>query len=59
MDETLTVTSGATRPGINGSAVIQDYVTDLLDLDAVIGAVDPTFFARHTGAQAMDLEAAL
>jgi two-component system chemotaxis sensor kinase CheA len=59
VDETLTVTSGATRPGINGSAVIQDYVTDLLDLDAVIGAVDPTFFARHTGAQAMDLEAAL
>ena len=46
VDETLTVRSGSTRPGILGSAVISEHVTDLLDVDALAGAVDPTFFER-------------
>jgi len=32
------------RPGVIGSAVIQQRVTDLLDVQTILRATDPTFF---------------
>jgi len=43
--EALTVTRNSSRDGILGSAVIQDKVTDLLDVIGIIRAADPTFYA--------------
>ncbi len=42
--------SSATRSGdgIFGSAVIQDKVTDLLDVAGIIRAADPTFYRRQS-----------
>lgn len=42
--EVLTVKRSAAREGILGSAVIQDRVTDLLDLEGIIRAADPVFY---------------
>lgn len=42
--ETLTVRRASAREGILGSAVIQERVTDLLDLENVIRAADPSFY---------------
>ncbi len=42
VDARLEVTRAASRPGLLGSAVVGDHVTDLLDLPAVIRQVDPT-----------------
>ena len=42
--EALTVTRNSSRDGILGSAVIQDKVTDLLDVIGIIRAADPTFY---------------
>jgi two-component system, chemotaxis family, sensor kinase CheA len=36
VDQTVTVAPGPARPGVIGSAVIHDRVTDLLDLDALV-----------------------
>lgn len=43
--ETLTVKRTAVHGGILGSAVIQQRVTDLLDIDAILRAADPAFDA--------------
>ncbi len=37
------------RAGVQGSAVIQDRVTDLLDVPGVIRAIDPEFFTSTAG----------
>ena len=42
VDARLDITRPASRPGLLGSAVVGDHVTDLLDLPAVIRQVDPT-----------------
>ena len=42
--EELTVQRSAARDGILGSAVIQERVTDLLDVPSIIRAADPTFY---------------
>ena len=42
---TLAVQRSAAREGIRGSAVIQDRVTDLLDVEAIIRTADPSFYA--------------
>jgi two-component system chemotaxis sensor kinase CheA len=42
--ETLTVKRNSSRDGILGSVVIQDKVTDLLDVVGIIHAADPTFY---------------
>ena len=42
--EALTVQRNAVREGILGSAVIQQRVTDLLDLQGIIRAADPAFY---------------
>jgi two-component system chemotaxis sensor kinase CheA len=44
VQETLTVKRGGGRDGILGSAVVQDRVTDFLDVSGVIRAADPTFY---------------
>jgi len=42
--EALAVQRTSARDGILGSAVIQQRVTDLLDLETIIRSADPTFF---------------
>ena len=42
--EALTVKRSASRDGILGSVVIQDKVTDLLDVIGIIRAADPAFY---------------
>ena len=44
VEEVLTVKRDVKREGIAGSAVIQDKVTDLLDVPGIIRAADPTFY---------------
>jgi two-component system chemotaxis sensor kinase CheA len=44
VQEILTVRREAPRRGISGSAVIQDKVTDLLDVPGIIRAADPDFY---------------
>jgi two-component system chemotaxis sensor kinase CheA len=46
VDEAITVKRHACGNGIFGSVVIQDKVTDLLDVQAVIRAADPFFYAN-------------
>ena len=46
--EALTVKRDSSRDGILGSAVVQDKVTDLLDVVGIIRAADPTFYADNT-----------
>lgn len=43
VETTLENTRRSRRPGLLGTAVIQDHVTDLLDLPAIIRQVDPHF----------------
>lgn len=45
VEESLTVRREIRRHGILGSAVIQNRVTDLIDVHAIIHAADPAFFA--------------
>jgi two-component system chemotaxis sensor kinase CheA len=42
--ETITVKRHAAGNGIFGSVVIQDKVTDLLDVQSIIRAADPSFY---------------
>ena len=46
VQETITVKRHAHSNGIFGSVVIQDKVTDLLDVQAVIRAADPSFYPK-------------
>ena len=47
VEEAITVKRDAKAGGILGSVVIQDKVTDLLDVSAVIRAADPSFFNQE------------
>jgi two-component system, chemotaxis family, sensor kinase CheA len=51
VEETITMQSRASRNGMLGSAVIQQRVTELLDVEDVIRATDPSFFARPETAE--------
>jgi two-component system chemotaxis sensor kinase CheA len=44
VSEQVVVQRRSPRPGVLGSAVIQQRVTDLLDVHAVMHSTDPTFF---------------
>jgi two-component system chemotaxis sensor kinase CheA len=46
VQQTLTVERHAGRDGILGSAVIQNKVTDLLDVAGIIRTADPTFYTE-------------
>lgn len=43
VEEAITVKRGANRPGVLGTIVVQDRVTDLLDVENVVQAADPSF----------------
>jgi two-component system chemotaxis sensor kinase CheA len=43
--EAITVQRDSGRDGILGSVVVQDKVTDLIDVVSIIRAADPTFYA--------------
>jgi two-component system chemotaxis sensor kinase CheA len=45
VEETVTIERAAQSQGILGSIVIQQRVTDLLDVPAVIRSANPTFYA--------------
>ena len=47
VEEALTIRRDVGREGIAGSVVIQNRVTDLLDVHAIIRATDPSFFERE------------
>lgn len=50
VEENITVKRRANSAGILGSAVIQQRVTDLLDVEGVIRSSDPSFFEQATSA---------
>jgi two-component system chemotaxis sensor kinase CheA len=50
VSESLTVSRAATRPGVLGSSVVQQRVTDLIDVHAVISSVLPEFSQQPTAA---------
>jgi two-component system chemotaxis sensor kinase CheA len=43
VEESITVQRGANRTGVLGTIVVQDRVTDLLDVENVVQAADPSF----------------
>ncbi len=43
VEEAVTVQRGANRTGVLGTIVVQDRVTDLLDVENVVQAADPSF----------------
>lgn len=45
VEESITVKRGANRPGVLGTIVVQDRVTDLLDIEGVVRSADPSFAA--------------
>jgi two-component system chemotaxis sensor kinase CheA len=48
IEQQLHLDDGDGRPGLLGSAVIQDRVTDVLDVAAIVANVDPSRFASDT-----------
>jgi len=49
VEEELKARRPGSRDGIRGCAVIQDRITEILDLQAVVRLADPEFFDRETG----------
>jgi two-component system chemotaxis sensor kinase CheA len=43
VEEVVTVKRGANRKGVLGTIVVQNRVTDLLDVENVVLAADPSF----------------
>ncbi len=43
VEESVTVKRGANRKGVLGTIVVQDRVTDLLDIENVVESADPSF----------------
>lgn len=50
VEEQIAITRDDPTPGIHGSAVIQGYVTDVLDVRAIIEAAEPGFFGQPAAA---------
>jgi two-component system chemotaxis sensor kinase CheA len=46
VEESLTIQRGSTTPGVLGSAVVQQRVTDLVDVPAIIRTADPGFYEK-------------
>jgi two-component system chemotaxis sensor kinase CheA len=47
VEERVVVKRGVAQKGVLGAAVVQGRVTDMLDVQGVIRAADPTFFERR------------
>jgi two-component system chemotaxis sensor kinase CheA len=56
VEEVVTIKKGLVGQGLRGSAVIQDRVTDLLDVEDVIRRVDPEFYKNLTVATSNNVE---
>ncbi len=52
VEQRITVRDTAARRGASGTVVIQDRVTDLLDLDAIVAEAEPQFFQQPATAGA-------
>jgi len=50
VEDTLEITRESSHTGVLSSVVIQDRVTDLVDVEGVVRAFDPTFFAEEGSA---------
>ena len=50
VEDTLEVTRESSHTGVLSSVVIQDRVTDLVDVEGVVRAFDPSFFAGSDSA---------
>ncbi len=48
VEENILVKRGANRPGVLGTVVVQDRVTDLLDIEAIVQDADPSFLIETT-----------
>ncbi|MBK7972640.1 MAG: chemotaxis protein CheW [Deltaproteobacteria bacterium] len=48
VEERIASMRAASRPGLLGSAVIQNKVTDLIDVGSVVRSADPSFLEEHT-----------
>jgi two-component system, chemotaxis family, sensor kinase CheA len=48
VDENITVKRGANRTGVLGTIVVQDRVTDLLDIENIVKDADPSFLVETT-----------
>ena len=47
VEENITVKRSLTRKGILGTVVVQDLVTDLIDMEGIVREMDPAFFDDH------------
>ena len=56
VEEAVTLKKGAVGQGLLGSTVVQDKVTDLLDVEDVIRRVDPEFYTNQTTAVSNNIE---
>ena len=50
VEENLVLERPGRRAGVLGSALIQQRTTDLLDVEGVVRAVEPSFFEQAAGA---------
>jgi two-component system chemotaxis sensor kinase CheA len=50
VEERIAISRNEETPGIQGSAVIQGYVTDLLDVRAIVESAEPGFFDQPAAA---------
>jgi two-component system chemotaxis sensor kinase CheA len=56
VEEAVTIKKGSVGQGLLGSTVVQDKVTDLLDVEDVIRRVDPEFYKNLTVATSNNIE---
>jgi two-component system chemotaxis sensor kinase CheA len=56
VEEAVTLKKGSVGPGLLGSTVVQDRVTDLLDVEDVIRRVDPDFYKNLKVATSNNIE---
>jgi two-component system, chemotaxis family, sensor kinase CheA len=54
VDEAISVKRGANRPGVLGTIVVQDRVTDLLDIESVVQSADPSFLVESSSVALME-----
>ena len=47
VEETITVKRSLTRKGILGTVVVQDKVTDMIDMEGIVRECDPAFFEEQ------------
>ena len=48
VEESIVVKRSLTRKGVLGTIVVQEKVTDLIDMEGIVREIDATFFDDHT-----------